>query len=396
MSNRNNDAPPALPAPLNAELIRRADSAENALGVEPDDDIRALTIWLRAHGARSPRTMEAYKREANRLLVWLKERQLLLSEMTARDAEAFLDHLKNPPAHWIAPRKASKNTQLSPTQLLVGPLSSSSVNYSRKVLRHLMRYLQDAKYLRHNVFTFTGKRNAEGEEVTTSETEVRRYLDVASWQYLKYWLESMPIGTKRENAHAARARWVFHLLYHTGIRCSEAVSGRLTNFRRLTNLNGNEWVIKVEGKGRKVRYVPANSSLMAEHRRFLSSLEPLPGSESCDDLPLIPSVHRARRNEPLSRRSLSNIVREIAYQAARECEDEHIKRQIEQMTTHWLRHTNATHRFLAGASLESTQDALGHASPQTTRIYVQTTDHARQADAELLSRMNKKLDGEDQ
>jgi site-specific recombinase XerD len=64
------------------------------------------------------------------------------------------------------------------------------------------------------------------------------------------------------------------------------------------------------------------------------------------------------------------------------------------MTTHWLRHTNATHRLLAGASLETTQDELGHADPHTTRIYAKTSDTKRREDAEKLAAWFGAIDGQ--
>lgn len=57
------------------------------------------------------------------------------------------------------------------------------------------------------------------------------------------------------------------------------------------------------------------------------------------------------------------------------------------MTTHWMRHTNATHRLMAGASLETTQDELGHADPRTTRIYAKASDTRRKEDAEKLAKL---------
>ena len=59
------------------------------------------------------------------------------------------------------------------------------------------------------------------------------------------------------------------------------------------------------------------------------------------------------------------------------------------MTTHWMRHTNATHRLMAGASLETTQDELGHVSPLTTRIYTHTLEEKRAEDAEKLTQLGK-------
>ena len=57
------------------------------------------------------------------------------------------------------------------------------------------------------------------------------------------------------------------------------------------------------------------------------------------------------------------------------------------MTTHWMRHTNATHRLMAGASLETTQDELGHADPRTTRLYAKVSDTRQKEDAEKLAQL---------
>jgi site-specific recombinase XerD len=51
-----------------------------------------------------------------------------------------------------------------------------------------------------------------------------------------------------------------------------------------------------------------------------------------------------------------------------------------------MRHTNATHRRLAGAASESTQQELGHTDIKTTMLYTQILDKERQDDAEKLAR----------
>lgn len=38
-------------------------------------------------------------------------------------------------------------------------------------------------------------------------------------------------------------------------------------------------------------------------------------------------------------------------------------------STHWLRHTHATHSLAAGAPIEAVQEIMGHASVATTAIY---------------------------
>ncbi|MNY26647.1 hypothetical protein D3C86_1605070 [compost metagenome] len=44
---------------------------------------------------------------------------------------------------------------------------------------------------------------------------------------------------------------------------------------------------------------------------------------------------------------------------------------------------------MVGASLETTQDELGHADPRTTRIYAKTSSVARKDDAEKLAELHK-------
>jgi site-specific recombinase XerD len=52
-------------------------------------------------------------------------------------------------------------------------------------------------------------------------------------------------------------------------------------------------------------------------------------------------------------------------------------RKLRQASTHWMRHTHATHTLNDGASLQIVRDNLGHASISTTSIYVATEQRDR-------------------
>lgn len=341
-------------------------------------DVEAVSAWLIARGGRSRNTFDAYRREAARLLLWLDERGLSLREMKVEHAHEFYQHLGNPPKHWLRPRKPKRGERLRPTQVLVGRLNPKSISYARTVLGQMAAYLQEAGYLPRNVFRLSIRPAVVNKSVSA------RNLDLESWEWLKDWIMRMPRTSVREIAHAVRARWLFSLLYHTGTRREEVATGRMGDFVR----RDGDWQLRVVGKGNEERYVTVNSTLLQELVIYRTALGlenkyPVPG----ESLPLVASINRRRLQDPMTPRAIGMIVSEVGGQAANDCGDEHIRARIDAMSTHWMRHTNATHRLMAGAGLETTQDELGHKDPKTTRIYAQAVDEKRRDDAEKLARL---------
>jgi len=351
--------------------------AVQGAAIDAQTDADAVALWLRAKGGRSANTFDSYRREALRLLLWLGEQRLALADLKIEHVHLYYAHLTNPPKHWIRPRKPRHDETLLPTQTLAGPLSNKSIDYTRTVLGQMCSYLQDAGYLQRNVFRLSVK------PPVIMETTPTRLLDLESWNWLWSWILALPGSKAADVAHAARTRWVFALLYHTGIRREEVAQGRMGDFVR----KDQAWSLRVLGKGNKEKFVTVNSTLLCELMHYRKSLKladyPVPG----EDFPLVASVNAARRSNQLTPRMIGLLVSMIARRAAADCEDAHCSAQIAQMTTHWMRHTNATHRLLAGASLETTQDELGHADPRTTRIYAKTSDTRRKEDAEKLARL---------
>ena len=56
------------------------------------------------------------------------------------------------------------------------------------------------------------------------------------------------------------------------------------------------------------------------------------------------------------------------------------------MTTHWLRHTHASHALGSGAALLSVKENLGHASLSTTSLYLHGDKDQRYAEMGKLFR----------
>lgn len=369
----------------NKELDRASDqettlvefpATSNIIGAK--NDFQAVKAWMEAKGLRSKNTFKSYKLEAKKLLIWMIEKRLTLNALNVEDVHSYYNHLANPPKHWIRPAKAKAGEKLADTQLLRAGVSNQSISHSRTVLIGLCRYLIAAGYLRHNPFELSHK------PTVVVHTEQERYLSVDAWDYLWTFIIGMPARSPIEAKHADRVRWVFALFYHTGLRCEEVSKGKMSQFVR----RDSTWQLKVVGKGAKARNVTVNSVLLAELTRFRKicglPLFPIP----TETFPLVPR-QSYRGGEGIATRVIQALITEVGKRAAVSCADPQIAEQLGAMSAHWLRHTNATHRLMVGASLETTQDELGHADPRTTRIYAKTSNVARKDDAEKLAGLHK-------
>lgn len=129
-------------------------------------------------------------------------------------------------------------------------------------------------------------------------------------------------------------------LLATGCRITEAVSATWSRFRR-DGKGEIYWTFM--GKGRKTRTVWIQPDLWIQ-------LQALPGSHRPED-----------RLFPFTRFQGYHIIRRAANRAG-------LRSRI--VSPHVLRHTHATLAVEAGVPIEEVAEQLGHASLQTTMIYV--------------------------
>ena len=145
-----------------------------------------------------------------------------------------------------------------------------------------------------------------------------------------------------------RDRAILEFLYATGVRVSELV-GLL-----LTNLDLEEGLCTVFGKGSKERMVPLGRPACAALSRYLHEVRPALEKGKGRGY-----VFLNQRGRPLSRTTVWKIVKAAARLAGIEGS----------VSPHVLRHTYATHLLEGGADLVAVQELLGHADISTTQIY---------------------------
>ena len=155
-----------------------------------------------------------------------------------------------------------------------------------------------------------------------------------------------------------RDRAMLELLYASGLRISELANARLGN------LNLEEGVIRVTGKGNKTRLVPVGRKACAAIGAYLEQERPrLVRRRSGSELFL------STRGGRLTTVRIWQIVKAAARRSGLEAN----------VYPHLLRHSFATHLLGNGADLRIIQEMLGHADISTTQVYTHVDQHRLKA-----------------
>lgn len=144
---------------------------------------------------------------------------------------------------------------------------------------------------------------------------------------------------------------ILETIYSCGLRVSELAA------LRLEDIDWNEQVIRVLGKGRKERLLPVGKAALDAIQVYRASL-PSPAG----------AVRAVFLAHPDRARAISSRVIQLR-----------LKRYLRatgldpKLTPHKLRHSYATHLLDHGADLRSVQELLGHAHLATTQVYTHVT-----------------------
>jgi site-specific recombinase XerD len=365
------------------------------------NDLEAIHTWLTRYKPGG-HTHRAYRKEAERFLLWsILDRAKPLSSVTVEDCIAYRDFLwhlgRQTPALWAQSYRIPQDLWLGPRGIerhsplwrpFEGPLSESSQKTALVILQSMLQWLSEQNYLHNNPF----KALPHLAKRVTTGVDVSRSLTIAEWKLVKDYLSSISHDQKYY-----RLRFVLALAYSSGCRLSELVALRRANLRAFTRAgeDGEHWEIIVTGKGDVTRTVQLNPQVVAEIRRYLevrgypSLTEAPPATPLISALPSSDSSGCA--NAPLSASRLYRVLKDFFHDAAlsvmetnREAAD-----KIQRASTHWLRHTFATHGIHNGMTLETIRDLLGHRSLTTTSVYVTTEKDKRSREVEKLGELAK-------
>lgn len=366
-------ATPSAPFGL---VIQREYRAESAVprGTQAHNDVEMIQTWLTASTGRSRHTFLSYRRESSRFLLFIQYHGLTLAQVMVEHVHDYFALLADPPPAWcIAPRGSDRLR--SPTAVLKGALSAPSIAHARVVLLRLYRYLQDAGYAPHNPIALAFK------PPVSVFAPYEKALEPQAWQFFWQWLQQQAeqAQTREQLLLAQRNRWLCALLYHTGLRRSSVAAGVMAGFSRRWVDGESQWSLTVPSKGGRLHTSMVSPLLLQELRLYRQAMGLIGDPEPHEQEPLVCAVRNCR--QLIKERAIGLLFEQLTAQAAACCADSHIAAQIAGLTAHGLRHTHGTHRFLSGASLQSTQASLGHKDPKTTLIYAKVAEKSLRHDA---------------
>lgn len=226
-----------------------------------------------------------------------------------------------------------------------------SLNKSSKTISHVISSLKSF----YNYYMRMGNINSN----PTDEID-RPKIEKKIPEFLTLEEVSSLLNFKVNNEFEARNKAILELLYSSGLRISELTS------LELSNIDLDECLVRVMGKGSKERIVPLGDYAIEALKEYIYFYRPMLNKNNSS------YIFLNNRGGVLSRQFIFKVIKE-------ECIKKGIRKNV---SPHTLRHTFATHLLKNGADLRIIQELLGHENLSTTQIYTHLTNDKLKHDYE--------------
>ncbi len=255
----------------------------------------------------SPRTLESYARDLNQVIAWLTDQSI--------------DNWKGLNQHLIRNYIAYRHRR---------GLSPKSLHRELSSLRSLFDFLMREGELEANP--------ARGVRAPKVRRRLPTTLDVDQISQL--------LDIQDDSPEALRDLAIMELFYSSGLRLAELVS------LNLGDIDPQDAMVEVTGKGAKTRRVPVGSKAREALQNWLSVRDQMAHVE---EMALFVGV----RGKRISRSTIQKRLHHWSIV-------QHSPRNIH---PHLLRHSFASHLLESSGDLRAVQELLGHANISTTQIY---------------------------
>lgn len=279
--------------------------------------------YLKYERKLSDNTVNSYRDNLKQFFCYFENKNILT--LTENDIKAFINNLNKSAktkAHYITVLNSFYNFLIDEDKISINPCESIK---QPKIPKKLPNYL--------------------------TVEEVDRLLNLRLNTPLQY-----------------RNKAMLELLYSTGIRITE-----LTELK-LNNIDFNDELIRVIGKGSKERIIPLGEEAIKHLKLYVNQYRNLILKTKTSNYLFINNF-----GNKMTRQGFFKILK-------KECKAQGIDKNI---SPHTLRHSFATHMLNNGADLRIIQELLGHSDISTTQIYTHISKEKIKKDYDYHPRSKK-------
>ena len=273
--------------------------------------LRRYYQYLKLEKGFSPNTIDAYQRDLDKFMIFLKDEGMNFKDAKLETFHAFSSLM---------------------IDVGIGPTSLSRILSGVRSFYYFL--------LLEDVIA------ADPTELLQFPKKARKLPDVLTVEEVDA-IESI-IDLSQEEGHRNKA--IIEVLFSCGLRVSE-----LCNLK-MSNLYLDEGFIKVDGKGSKQRLVPISEKAIKELNLYFAERNKIAIKPGYEDFVFL----SFRRKSPLGRIMVFHMIKEFVEKAG-------IQKTV---SPHTFRHSFATCLLEGGANLRAIQAMLGHESLGTTEIYM--------------------------
>lgn len=274
-----------------------------------EETITAFFYALKLEKGLSKNTIDSYQSDLKQFLQYIKIKKLNLFQVSEQGILDFIKYLRS------------------------HKLSNKSISRKLSAVKQYYLFLLKSKLIEQNPFNaIVQPKSISSIPKPLSEKQIENLLAAPD--------ENTPLGF--------RDKTMFELMYATGIRVTEIVD------LKLMQVNLNQGVIKVMGKGQKERLVPIGEYAEDYLQKYLTVIRNkiLKSKQS-------QFVFLSNRGTNMTRQTFWHSVKKHASSCG----------IFPLPSPHMLRHSFATHLLNHGADLRVVQMLLGHSNVSTTQIY---------------------------
>lgn len=297
---------------------------------QPQNLLRGFQRYMRLQRNFTQNTLDAYMLDIEKLLNFISSQGLQIEDVQLETLQQFAASLHDIGIH-----------ARSQCRILSG-------------IRTFFKYLQTDGYIANDPTELLESPRLSDhlpEVLSTAEVDqLEQAIDLSKWE-------------------GQRNRAIIEVLFSCGLRVSELVT------LKISNLYLDEHFIRVEGKGRKERFIPISDEAIRQLRYWFldrNVMKIKPGEQDY--------VFLNRRGAHLTRTMVLIMIKQAGKDAG-------IEKTI---SPHTLRHSFATALLEGGADLRAIQAMLGHENIGTTEIYTHVDTHTLREEVLLHHPRNMK------